>query len=240
MLTVLSSHYLLAASGVNTSSALKDLNQFSAQAGVSAQAPIPSSVDVDIDAYISNLHSQSTLAMIAEGLEQSKKDFDNYLEDNIQMEWDAQRKRIYEHFGLGRQMEKLDATVSGIGAPVERGAFGRSRRKGRGFGASASVAGAAFGPSALSKSVIGAPSAAGGGRANGFADSNGPRAASPVPESRFMRDKQEKYAAKVKELNVTRLEERPYPVMAEFAEIEKQSATDVSCHSRFSRFTRLT
>lgn len=169
------SHYLLAASGVNTSSALKDLNQFSVQAGVNAQAAVPSSVDVDIDAYISNLHSQSTLAMIAEGLEQSKKDFDNFLEDNIQMEWDAQRKRIYEHFGLGRQVENLEASVSAIGAPVERGAFGRSKRKGRGFGASASVAGVTFSASVMNKSVIGAPSAIGGGRANGFADSNGPR-----------------------------------------------------------------
>lgn len=222
------SHYLLAASGVNTSSALKDLNQFSAQAGVTTQTPIPSSVDVDIDAYISNLHSQSTLTMIAEGLEQSKKDFDNFLEDNIQMEWDAQRKRIYEHFGLGRQADNFGASVSGIGMPAERGAFGRSKRKGRGFGASTSVAGVSFGASAMSKSVIGAPSAAGGGRVNGFADSNGPRSVSPVPESRFMRDKQEKYAAKVKELNISRLEEKPYPVMAEFAEIEKQSATDNS------------
>lgn len=221
-------HYLLAASGVNTSSALKDLNQFSAQAGVTTQTPIPSSVDVDIDAYISNLHSQSTLTMIAEGLEQSKKDFDNFLEDNIQMEWDAQRKRIYEHFGLGRQADNFGASVSGIGMPAERGAFGRSKRKGRGFGASTSVAGVSFGASAMSKSVIGAPSAAGGGRVNGFADSNGPRSVSPVPESRFMRDKQEKYAAKVKELNISRLEEKPYPVMAEFAEIEKQSATDNS------------
>ncbi|KKY21229.1 putative nuclear pore protein [Diplodia seriata] len=221
-------HYLLAASGVNTSSALKDLNQFSVQAGVGAQTAIPSSVDVDIDAYISNLHSQSTLAMIAEGLEQSKKDFDNFLEDNIQMEWDAQRKRIYEHFGLGRQVEHLEASVSAIGAPVERGAFGRSKRKGRGFGASASVAGVSFGASAMHKSVIGAPSAIGGGRASGFADSNGPSSAAPVPESRFMRDKQEKYAAKVKELNVSRLEERPYPVLAEFAEIEKLAPTDNS------------
>ncbi|GME63428.1 Nuclear pore protein [Neofusicoccum parvum] len=199
-------HYLLAASGVNTSSALKDLNQFSAQAGVSTQKPIPSSVDVDIDAYISNLHSQSTLAMIAEGLEQSKKDFDNFLEDNIQLEWDAQRKRIYEHFGLGRQVENLEASVSGIGAPVERGAFGRSKRKGRGFGASASAAGVSFSASTMNN------------------------AAPPVPESRFMRDKQEKYAAKVKELNLSRLEERPYPVMAEFAEIEKVAGTDNSNH----------
>ncbi|EKG20170.1 Nucleoporin interacting component Nup93/Nic96, partial [Macrophomina phaseolina MS6] len=221
-------HYLLAASGVNTSSALKDLTQFSAQAGVTTQAPVHSSADVDIDAYISNLHSQSTLAMIAEGLEQSKKDFDNFLEDNIQMEWDAQRRRIYDHFGLGRQVDNLGASVSGIGAPAERGAFGRSKRKGRGFGASTATGGAAFGASALSRSVIGAPSTAGGGRVNGFADSNGPRSASPVPESRFMRDKQEKYAVKVKELNISRLEERPYPVMAEFAEIEKQSAGDNS------------
>ncbi|KAK7556651.1 Nup93/Nic96-domain-containing protein [Phyllosticta citricarpa] len=219
-------HYLLAASGVNTTAALRDLNQFSATAGVGAAPPPPSSADVDIEAYISGLHSRSTLAMISEGLEQSKRDFDNFLEDNIQLEWDSQRKKIYEHFGLGRQLENQDANASGPRESVARGAFGRSRRKGRGLGASTSLAGGAFGASAMNRSVIGNPATA-NGRTNGFGESRA-GVASPAPENRFMRDKQEKYATKVKELNVRRLEETRYTVLAQFAEVEKQSGTDNS------------
>lgn len=216
---------MLAASGVNTTAALRDLNQFSATAGVGAAPPPAVSNDVDIDAYISGLHSRSTLAMISEGLEQSKRDFDNFLEDNIQLEWDSQRKKIYEHFGLGRQVESQEANASGPRESVARGAFGRSRRKGRGLGASTSLAGGSFGASAMNRSVIGNPATS--ARTNGFAESRA-GVASPAPENRFMRDKQEKYAVKVKELNVSRLEETRYTVLAQFAEVEKQSGTDVS------------
>ncbi|KAF2086579.1 NIC-domain-containing protein [Saccharata proteae CBS 121410] len=226
-------HYLLAASGVNTSSALRDLNQFGASVGVNTTVPAANVLDTDIENYITNLHSQSTLAMIAEGLEQSKRDFDNFLEDNVQMEWDAQRKRIYEHFGLGKQAENLEASTAAPGPLGATGAFGRSRRRGRGLGASASGAhGMSFGHSGMGRSVIGTPAGLGGSmRPNGFADSTNGAAAGSVamgPESRFQREKQEKLAEKVYQLNMARLEERPYPILKEFADATKLSGADVS------------
>jgi nuclear pore complex protein Nup93 len=127
-------HYLLSASGVKMGSTLRDLNHFSTQGGIGANGTAQNLFDTDVDGYISNLHSQSTLSLIQEGLEQSKRDFDAFLEDNVQIEWDRQRQRIYEHFGLGRQSEDMAASQSTFGNTAARGAFGRSTRKGRSMG----------------------------------------------------------------------------------------------------------
>jgi nuclear pore complex protein Nup93 len=188
--------------------------------GVAGAGAAP--LDSDVDSYISTLQSQSTLALIQEGLEQSKRDFDTFLEENVQMEWDAQRKRIYEHFGLGRQSENLAASA----APGQstRGAFGRSSRRGRGLGAStASANGMSFGASGM-RSVIGAP-----GRGAALQDFPEKTAAGAQagPEDRVVRDKQERFATKVKELNQARLQKKVYPVLSHFSNAEKPMGVDV-------------
>jgi nuclear pore complex protein Nup93 len=170
------------------------------------------------------------LALIQEGLEQSKRDFDSFLEENIQIEWDAQRKRIYEHFGLGRQSEEMAASQSagGFGASTARGAFGRSTRKGRSMGPkAASTNGASFGASGAAP-VLGSVMSPYQKRALNGQDSAEKSAigGQSGPEDRFVRDKQEKFMDKVKELNVTRLQQAPYPVLHAFGEVEQQSGSD--------------
>lgn len=44
----------------------------------------------------------------------------------------------------------------------------------------------------------------------------------------FTRTKQEKYSAKVRELNSSRLQEVVYPVIEQFANVELESSSDVS------------
>ncbi|KAF2019583.1 nuclear pore protein-like protein [Aaosphaeria arxii CBS 175.79] len=213
-------HYLLSASGVKIGSTIRDLNQFSTQAGIST-GPTANVLDTDVDSYLSNIHSQSTLALIQEGLEQSKRDFDAFLEENVQIEWDAQRKRIYEHFGLGRQSEELAASQSTFNN-TGRGAFGRTARKGRSMGPKASQNGsfaASNGP------VIGSFS-------KGRMD---PSDKSTIggqvgPEDRFVRDKQERFMERVQELNKARQRETPYPVLHEFASVEDQSMGENTEH----------
>ncbi|KAF2747376.1 NIC-domain-containing protein [Sporormia fimetaria CBS 119925] len=221
-------HYLLSASGVKLGSTLRDLNQFSTQAGLSAAgaATVP---DTDVDGYLSNLHSQSTLALIQEGLEQSKRDFDSFLEDNVQIEWDTQRKRIYEHFGLGRQNEEMAASQASFGRSTGRGAFGRSTRKARSMGPNgASTNGTSFAASA-SASVLGAvnsPYRADGSGGQDKSMSTG----QAMPPDRFVRERQERFAERVRELNVRRLEEKPYPVLQSFSDVEKASEIDHQDH----------
>lgn len=172
------------------------------------------------------------LDLIAEGLEQSKRDFDSFLEENVQMEWDAQRRRIYEHFGLARQGEDAGASVNGAPGAAARGAFGRSTRKGRALGMSTSAAGMSFGASGMARSIIGAPGSKSSLRASVFVDAADNSASSNLQQSndgRFLREKQERYAEKVKQMNGTRLQELVYPVLHGFTEVESQPGVDVRC-----------
>ncbi|KAF1842482.1 NIC-domain-containing protein [Cucurbitaria berberidis CBS 394.84] len=219
-------HYLLSASGVKMGSTLRDLNQFSTQAGIGATGPAQNQFDTDVDSYISNLHSQSTLALIQEGLEQSKRDFDTFLEDNVQIEWDKQRQRIYEHFGLGRQSEEMAASQSTFGNTA-RGAFGRSTRKGRSMGPKgASVNGkSTFGATAGGPPVLGASGSVLGGRDGSDKSILGGQVGL---QDRYVRDKQEKFMDEVKKLNDARLRENTFSILHAFSEVEKAAGTEYS------------
>jgi nuclear pore complex protein Nup93 len=224
-----SRHYLLSASGVKMGSTLRDLNHFSTQAGIGANGTAQNLFDTDVDGYISNLHSQSTLSLIQEGLEQSKRDFDAFLEDNVQIEWDKQRQRIYEHFGLGRQSEDMAASQSTFGNTAARGAFGRSTRKGRSIGPKgASVNGAStFGASVGGPPVIGNGQSVLNGREGHGASVLGTQAG---PRDRYERDKQEKFMEEVKKLNDARQRETPFPVLHAFSDVERTAGTEHSDH----------
>jgi len=221
-------HYLLSASGVKMGSTLRDLNQFSAQSGIAANGTAQTLLDTDVDGYVSNLHSQSTLSLIQEGLEQSKRDFDSFLEDNVQIEWDKQRQRIYEHFGLGRQSEDMAASQSTFGN-TGRGAFGRSTRKGRSMGPKgASVNGAStFGASTGGPPVIGNGQSVLNGREGNGSSVLGSQAG---PRDRYERDKQERFMDEVKKLNTARQEENPFSVLHSFSAVEKASGTEYTDH----------
>lgn len=221
-------HYLLSASGVKMGSTLRDLNQFSSQAGYGANVSAPNAFDSDVDSYVSNIHSQSTLALIQEGLEQSKRDFDTFLEDNVQIEWDKQRQKIYEHFGLGRQSEEMAASQSTFGSTA-RGAFGRSTRKGRSMGTRAAAAHGAstFGASSGGPPVLGLSQSVLNGRdsseKSAFGGQNG-------PQDRHVRDKQERFMEQVKNLNEDRQREIPFSVLHAFSNVESATAGDNSDH----------
>jgi nuclear pore complex protein Nup93 len=206
-------------------STLRDLNHFSTQAGIGANGTAQNLFDTDVDGYISNLHSQSTLSLIQEGMEQSKRDFDAFLEDNVQIEWDKQRQRIYEHFGLGRQSEDMAASQSAFGGTT-RGAFGRSR-KGRTMGPKgASVNGAStFGASTGGPPVIGNGQSVLNGREGPAASVLGAQAG---PRDRYERDKQERFMDEVKKLNDARQRESPCSVLHAFSDVEKAASTEHS------------
>ncbi|KAI0798819.1 Nup93/Nic96-domain-containing protein [Xylaria sp. FL0064] len=224
--------HMLAASGVDPGAAVKDLKYFSAQfAGrVERPAPAPAASEIDVEAYLANLQSKTTLSMIADGLERSTRDFENFLEDNITMEWDAQRKRIYEHFGIKSRDEGSGDHSTGMPAREQSGGFGRSKRNPKASrAATPSAKGSAFGRSALQKSVIGTPSKIGPHQPE-FKDvedaAGSPPAAAPNGSSiddRFIREKQGKLAARIKDLNLARLEKAPYPILHELAEVESKT-----------------
>ncbi|KAI1751171.1 Nup93/Nic96-domain-containing protein [Xylaria castorea] len=225
--------YMLAASGVDPGAAVKDLRFFSAHTAGRVDRPVPAAsgaTEIDVEAYLANLQSKTTLSMIADGLERSAKDFDDFLEDNITMEWEAQRKRIYEHFGIKSREE--GPGDHGVGTPAREtsGGFGRSRRNPKASRSAAATAkGSTFGRSILQKSVIGTPSKIGSHQTE-FRDvedaAGSPAAATPNGASiddRFIREKQGKLSNCVRDLNLARLEKTPYPILHELAEVESRS-----------------
>ncbi|KAI1428515.1 Nup93/Nic96-domain-containing protein [Xylaria sp. FL1777] len=223
--------YMLAASGVDPGAAVKDLKFFSAHTAgrVDRPAPTPAATEIDVEAYLANLQSKTTLSMIADGLERSTKDFDDFLEDNITMEWEAQRKRIYEHFGIKPREEESGDHGTGAPARESSAGFGRSRRNPKASrAATPSAKGSAFGRSALQKSVIGTPSKIGPHQPE-FKDVEDAAGSPPAAhngssiDDRVAREKQGRLAERIRDLNLSRLEKTPYPIFHELAEVENRT-----------------
>ena len=230
-------HYLLAASGVDPGAAVRDLNQFGVS-GRTERAQPQEANDADVEGYLANLQTQTTLSMISDGLARSVQDFDAFLEENVAIEWDAQRKRIYQHFGITpKENSRKERSSFAVSAAESTSGFGKSRRsKAAAAGASRATQGglldSKFGRSSMQKSVIGAAGPVGSGNQPLFADVEKKMESHGVavlgPHDRFQRDKELRFTEKVRTLNVARLQKRSYPVCAEFASVVRQSGEHFS------------
>ncbi|CRK32546.1 hypothetical protein BN1708_005806 [Verticillium longisporum] len=220
-------HYLLAASGVDPTLAAKDLGSLDLQTGRVERSPGYAPAELDVETYLSNLQSKTTLSMIADGLERSARDFDNFLEDNVTMEWDAQRKRIYEHFGIKPREESVGST--GHRDSVGQGGFGRSRRSKNPQAGNRTGRQSVLGKSNLQRSVIGTPSRIGTHYQSEFSDversgdGGGLAAGGITTDDRSLREKQNRLAEKIRTLNSARLIAHPYAILAELADVEQRS-----------------
>ena len=223
-------HYLLAASGVNPGTTRRDLDSLAVQPPFSGGVQQPTDWDPDTHKYVEQLQQQSTLKMISEGLERAQRNFDAYLEENVDINWELQRKKIYEHFGLTAR--NGDALEDSTDSPGVKGSFGKSTRKGHLANKSSAVQAtmnrSIFGQSRLQKSVIGPPGV-GSGKATLFADVAEKNGSVPVvQDDRFLRERQRRFAEKVQTLNRARLGENSYPVLQEFKSVESQPGGEVS------------
>ncbi|KAJ2905148.1 hypothetical protein MKZ38_006225 [Zalerion maritima] len=223
-------HYLLAGSGVDAGAAAKDLSFLGIPAGRIERAVGTAPSDIDVDAYLANLQSKTTLSMIADGLERSVRDFDNFLEDNVTMEWESQRKHIYEHFGIKVKDDVGPALGSASFGESQQGGFGRSRRSkaqrstmppGTKSAAHSRLA------TSLHRSVLGTPSRIGSHQQSDFTDVTSradphETTSGTALDDRFLRDKQGKLAEQVHALNVCRIKRQPFAALHHFAEVESK------------------
>ncbi|KAH7366914.1 Nup93/Nic96-domain-containing protein [Plectosphaerella cucumerina] len=225
-------HYLLAGSGVDPTTAARDLGSLDLQMGRVEKPSGYSSTEMDVETYLANLQSKTTLSMIADGLDRSARDFDSFLEDNVTQEWEAQRKRIYEHFGI---KARDDGPGAGTPSRESQGGFGRSRRSKNPQAGARTGRQSVFGKSNLQRSVIGTPSKIGSHQSE-FADveratdSKGSFAGGHGSSDRSVREKQTKLAEKIRGLNSSRLIAHPYPILSELADVENKSLDPHSPH----------
>ncbi|KAM5446277.1 nuclear pore complex subunit [Microsporum audouinii] len=215
----------LTASGISPGQVLHDLHAFDTQTDANnaalVQPPAPPTLkfeketfDPDNQKFLRRVQQRGREAMIAESLARARREFDTFLEDKVSLNWDEQRQKIYEHFGLAT---KDDAKSGSFAASGDKptGHPSASRRS-------------IFGRSGLSKSIIGSASV--GGANSIFANSTTQSTLTPTQQgvdSRPMREKIGHFGLKVQKLNEMRIQERTFPVLREFAEAQKVADTDV-------------
>lgn len=223
--------YVLSGSGVPRGATRRNLDDFGSQtaAGLNdSSAPYAS----DVDAYIANLRAKSTLDLINENMEQTKRDFDTFLEDRLSMNLEAQRRRAYEYFGLARPNEHeslMNESHASLG-----GSFGASKNK-----TTTGTRTAAFGRSTFkaggstANSILGRSTLRGSTRQTQFTDVpevTASAAQTSALDDPFQRARQDKYAEKIRQLNGARLSDTVFPVIEQFAQVEFESSGDVPKH----------
>lgn len=188
------------------------------------------SFDPDNQRFLRNIQQRGRQAMIAESLSRAQKEFDSFLEEKVDMDWEEQRRRIFDHFGLSQK----DAANAGHMKSTTQGAFGRSGRQSKQAGMNpangppAASRRSVFGRSGLDRSVIGTPGAGLASRQL-FEDpaERNEGLAAPSANMRLSREKMSNYAEKVQHLNSVRLQDQTYPVLHQFSEVELQTGGDV-------------
>ena len=150
--------------------------------------------------------------MVADSLARVRKDFDSFLEEKVNLDWEDQRQRIYEHFGLAPKDDRKAGGSFGratVGAKGPDGFASRGKRS-------------VFGRSALGKSVIGSPSFGPGSSRLLSKPANGGNGdmSMDAGDSRFTREKIGHFAGKVQSLNEARLQKFAFPLLHQFGEVE--------------------
>lgn len=229
------SHYLLASSGVSPGHALRDLKALDPQASLTLPPRVQDTFDPDNQKFLKNIQQRGRQVMIAESLARSQRDFDAFLEEKVDLDWEEQRQKIFQHFGL---VQKDDNPNYSPGAPM-RGSFGRSTKPSKQGLASSHRAPTSsrsiFGRSGLGKSVIGIPATV-STSPKLFEDPSERNGGSGSRSSdvQFLREKMGHYADKVQRLNLSRLQGYTFPILHEFSEVEKTVGGDVSYHTGIS------
>lgn len=228
---------------MNPGTTRRDLSLLNAQTFPQTNQQLATGWDPDTGKYVAQLQQQSTLKMIAEGVERAHRNFDAFLEENVDINWELQRKKIYEHFGLmSKGTDRLDEPSFIV--DDEKGSFGKSTRRERkanvGKDKHGTLQRSIFGKSSLQKSVIGTP---GVGLPNStlFAEVT-EKSDSHIrsPDDRFVQEKQAKFARIVQNLNQARLQESAYPTLQEFMGVESQPGAEVSSINPSSHHAILT
>jgi nuclear pore complex protein Nup93 len=207
---------------VSPGHALRDLKALEPQASVQLPPKEPDTFDPDNQKYLRNIQQRGRQVMIAESLARAQRDFDSFLEEKVDLDWEEQRHRIFQHFGLSQKEDS-----AGDSGP----SFGRSTRQANQstYGPSGATRRSVFGRSGLDKSVIGTPGT--GKPSHQLFDDPSARTEGPIFQTldiRFLREKMGYYADKVQSLNSTRLQKRSFPILHEFSDVEKHAGGDVS------------
>lgn len=201
-------HYLLSGSGVTPGQAYREFQKLDTDT-----IPVAQSTRIDFaeegSAYIKGMQARGREAMLRESMDRVYRDVDKFIEDSLGIDFDEQKKRIMQHFGL---MAKDDQEE-----PVGKNSF-NSLRQSKAKSTRRSI----FGRSGLEKSVIGDPSLASSTAFGGL-----PTNLTKYQTVADLRNKERLFIEKVQALNKARLSEDNYKVLHQFQEVEMTVQGDV-------------
>lgn len=206
---------------------MRDLKALDPHASLPTPPRERETFDPDNQKFLRSIQQRGRQVMVAESLARSQRDFESFLEEKVDLDWEEQRRKIFQHFGLATKDEhgdNLDATT--------RSSFGRTARPSKQGPAASHPSKASrsvFGRSGLGKSVIGPPAT--GSTSHRLFEDPSERSEGLFTRSsdfQFLREKMGHYAERVQRLNLARLQGRTFPLLHEFAEIERSVGGDVS------------
>lgn len=192
--------------------------------------------------YLRNRKEQNVMSSIEDGMRRTSRDFDAFVAKNVTMEWEAQKQRIFEHFGLaprtaaasagGAQADTFgNSTFNGGLSAFGVSSFGRSKLSAS-FGPGATGRGSVWARSAMGNSVLGRSTTAnmaGAPAGKLFSDIDPSR---QMELSRQVQLRQQQLALAVKRMNEVRLgagtaDGSIFPVMKVFGDITGASGNDM-------------
>ena len=174
-----------------------------------------------LQAYLRSRKDQNVASSIEEGMRRTARDFDAFVGKNVTNEWDAQKQRIFEHFGLAPKSAPSSAAAPAFNGGMSAfgaSSFGRSRLGkstaaglggnggSGGLGTNSVWAKSTMGASVLGKSVSRPAEPDAAFQHSLFADVDSSK---QVELSRPVQIRQQRYAQAVKQLNETRLSADP-------------------------------
>jgi len=171
-------------------------------------------------------------------MRRTARDFDSFVAKNVTTEWEAQKQRIFEHFGLGGKSSPAaqNGDNGGLGlSALGTSSLGRSRLGGSvgpggNLGTNSVWAKSSMGQSVLGKSVTARPAEPTASMYQGslFADVD---SSTQAELSRPVQLRQQRYAQAVKKLNLTRLSATPgsgsFAIMKEFGDLTGATGGDM-------------
>lgn len=200
-------HYILSGSGVTPGQAYKDFQKYESEVP-SAAAVARQEFAEESAAYLKGVQAKGREAMLRETMDRVYQDVDKFIEESLGIDFDEQKKRIMQHFGL-MAPDSDEPTPSS-------------------FGASKSKSGkrSIFGRSALDKSVIGNATSM---SVSTFGNStlNVPSSLNKSQNTQKVREKERNFMNKVAAMNTNRGNNETYKVFAEFKAVEESVPGDV-------------
>lgn len=171
-------------------------------------------------------------------MRRTSRDFDAFVAKNVEMNWEDQKQKIFEHFGLAPKCSGSPREESFSQSGFGRSGFGRSTRLGGSIGPGHGVstnsvwAKSTMGSSVLGRSVSRQPQqdqVGMGPQGSLFADVD---MSTQLDLSRQIQYRQQQFAGAVGKMNETRLNAKPgevFPVMQTFGKITEESGNDMVC-----------